>query len=283
MVGARAMAMAFNDPQRGHLALHALSGLFGLPRGADGVGVAVSVDGAVLLSRLPNVPPGASLGEIVGPLKGRCALVQVRTADELRPHGPELTTVNMGPFRARSFAGVVVGGPQDPDEAALSRDRLLSDLPDFLQRSVAGHSEGEAFFFAVLARLHRRGLVDAAGPKARELAAAVRETLEASPTTAGRHVAITTGLEIVHVAHGLPSCIVSLEGLSEEVANAVDPTLADSSMGRERLRRFRGVVALGGLEQPIKANAPLLPGAQLMSLPPDATAIVGHEMRPLLL
>jgi hypothetical protein len=280
--------MAMNDPQRAHLALYALKDMVGLPKGADGIGVAVSVDGAVLLSRLPSMTEGATLAELVGPMKGRCAVVQVRTADELRPRttpygGMADATDNLGPFRARAFAGAVVGGPQDGDEASAQRDALLADLPDFLRRSVAGHAEGEAFFFAVLARLHRQGVLDVPGPKARFVAAAVKEVLDACGSKAPRHVAITTGLEVVHVAHGMPSALVTVEGLSEEVANRVDPTLCDSSMGRERLRRFRGALAIGALDVPLKATAPLPPGVGLTSLPEDAVAIIGNELKPVLL
>ncbi len=283
MVGARAVAMAMNDPQRGHVALYALSELFGLPAHADGLGVAVSVDGAVLLSRLPSIAEGANLAGIVGPLKGRCAVIQVRTANELRPQGPVEGTDNLGPFRARAYAGAIVGGPQDGDEAAHAREELLADLPDFLRRSVSGRSEGEAFFFSVLARLHRKGMLETTQPKGQVLAAAIRETMDACASRAPRHVAITTGLEVVHVSLGMPSALLTIEGLSEAIANAVDPTLADSSMGRERLRRFRGALALGGLDQPLKAASTVPAGVVLTTLPEDAAAIIGNELRPVLL
>jgi hypothetical protein len=282
MVTARALGLSFNDPQRGHVALHTVAGLFSLPPNADGIGVAVSVDGSVLLSRVPSVPPGAVAADLVGPLKGRCAVVQVRTADELKPHGRDGAD-NLGPFRARAFAGAVVGGPQDADEAAMSRDRLLADVPDFLRRSLGGQTEAEAVFFAVLARLHKKGLLDSPHPKGRELCDAIREVLEQASSKAPRHVAVTTGLEVVQVSRGMPSSILTLTGLPEAVANRVDPTLTDSSMGRERLRRFKGMVALGGQDQPIKATTTLPPGITLQSLPPDAAAIIGREFTVTLL
>ena len=278
MVSARAIGLMVNDPQRAHLALYALADQVRMPEGSDGFGVAVSVDGSVLLSRVPGVAAEATLAALIGPLKGRCAVVQVRSQDELRPHGPD-TGANLGPFRARAFAGAVVGGPQDPDEAALSRDALLATVPDFLKRSINGQSEGEAFFLAAIARLHTKGLLEGNAARGRALAEAIQETLEAAPICTARHVSLTNGFEVVHVSQGMPSAILTVAGISEQVANLVDPTLADSSMGRERLRRFRGVLALGGLDQPLKANATLPSGFTVHALPLGASALIGRELQ----
>ena len=66
--------------------------------------------------------------------------------------------------------------------------------------------------------------------------------------------------------------------MSENVADEIDATLADSSMGRERLRRFRGVLCLGALETPLKANTPVPPGASLQVLPDSAAALIQRDM-----
>ncbi len=266
--------MVVNDPQRAQLALHEIAPLVSLPVGADAIGIASLVDGAALLSRLPAIPAGAGLAAAVGPIKGRCAVVQVRVRDELRPHGPD-GTANLGPFRARSFAAAIVGGPQDADAASSSRERLLDTVPDFLRRFVSGQSEAEAFFLALLARLHHKGALDGRDPAA--LCDATREVVaESGPEP--RHVLLTNGSEMVHVAAGMPSAILTLNGLSERVATSIDATLTDSSMGRERLRRFHGVLCLGALDTTLKANAPVPAGSALQVLPEGAAALVTREL-----
>ncbi|OGQ15362.1 MAG: hypothetical protein A2138_22385 [Deltaproteobacteria bacterium RBG_16_71_12] len=93
-----------------------------------------------------------------------------------------------------------------------------------------------------------------------------------------RQVTLTNGVELVHVAAGMPSAVVTLAALSEATANRVDPTLADSSMGRERLRRFRGVVTLGGLDAPLKASSAIPDKATLQVLPDSAAILVARDL-----
>ena len=280
MVGTRSVGLVCNDPQRAQIALFETAPIVGLPAAADAIGIASLVDGSALLSRLPAIPAGATLADAVGPIKGRCAVVQVRVRDELRPHGPD-GTANLGPFRARSYAGAVVGGPQDADAASASRDRLVAALPDFLRRFVAGQSEAEALFLAILGRLHQKGALESPHGNAAALADAAREVVEKSAQDTGRaprHVVITNGAELVHVAAGMSSAIITLSGLSESVADDVDATLTDSSMGRERLRRFKGVLCFGALETPLKASTPVPAGAALQVLPEAAAALVTREL-----
>ena len=286
MVGVRALGLVCNDPQRAQIALHAISSASGAPlaslaEAADAIGIASLVDGAALLSRLPAIPPGASLSSAVGPVKGRCAVVQVRVRTELRPNGPD-GTANMGPFRARSYAAAIVGGPQDADAASSSRERLLSGLPDFLARFVAGQSEAEALFLAILGRLHKAGALDAPHANGVLLAQATREVVDASNVATGpgsaRHVVITNGTELVHVAAGMPSAILTMNGLSDAVANEIDATITDSSLGRERLRRFRAIVCLGALDTALKANSAVPAGASLQVLPEAAAALVQRDL-----
>lgn len=276
MVGTRALGLVCNDPQRAQIALFESAGLVSLPPTADAIGIASLVDGSALLSRLPAVPAGASLASAVGPVKGRCAVVQVRVRAELRPNGPD-GTANLGPFRARSYAAALVGGPQDADAASSSRERLLAGLPDFLIRFVAGQSEAEALFLAILGRLHKAGALDLPHANGAALATATREAVEQAGG-GPRHIVITNGTELVHLAAGMPSAILTLTGLSEATANEVEPTLTDSSMGRERLRRFRAVLSLGALETALKASTPVPAGATLQVLPEGAAALVQRDL-----
>lgn len=276
MVGSRAVGLLCNDPQRGHLALHQLADAVGLPQRADAIGVASVVDGAALLSRLPAVHWGASLAEAVGPIRGRCSVIQVRVRDELRPNGSD-GTQNLGPFRARTFAAAVVGGPQDADAASASRERLLSEVPEFLRRVVGGRTEAEALFIAILARLHARGALDAAHERGEYLAAACQEALEVA-AAGPRHVVLTNGVILVHVARGMPSALLTLHGLTNEAAQRVDATLVDSSTGRERLRRFRAVLSVGALDAALKATSALPSVASLQVLPDVAAAVVQRDL-----
>ncbi|MCC7110717.1 MAG: hypothetical protein IT382_15595 [Deltaproteobacteria bacterium] len=276
MVGVRALGMMCNDPQRGVVALHELAGLAELPGEADALGTAAIVDGAALLSRLPSLVAQKSLADTIGPIQGRCAVVQVRVRDELRPTGPA-GNHSQGPFRARSYAAAVIGGPQDADGASASREQLLHGVPDFLRRFVGGHAEGEALFLAILARLHALGGLESPHDNGAKLAQATREVVQ-SAGGARRHVTLTNGVEIVHVSVGMPSAVVTLGALSEATANRVDPTLADSSMGRERLRRFRGVVALGGLDAPLKASTSVPDKATLQVMADSAAVLVARDL-----
>ena len=278
-VGARALGLAQNDPLRGPVALTTLAKLFSLPHDADGAGVATVVDGASLLSRVKFGATAPSLAIVVGTPKGRTAVVQLGVRRELRPQTAD-QTANLGPFRARTFAAAVVGGPQDPDEAAAARDRLLATLPDSLRRCLVGKSEGEAFFLAVLARLHQQGTLDRPdnGPWLVDAVRAVDDNI-AWP----RQVTITNGSDVLHVARGMPSAIVVVSGLADSVADSVSPLLADSSTARERNRRYHGTFCVGGLEEQLKASTPVPAGCTLHVLPDQGAVLVGREPHPRLL
>ena len=279
MIGARAYGLLSNDPARGPLVFAAAAGLVGLPADADAVGVATLVDGAALLSRVPAVRPGTGLKDVVGAPRGRATVIQVGSQRELRPQGPD-QSLNIGPFRARSYAAAVVGGPQDPDEAAASRERLLASLPDFLRRFVAGSSEGEAFFLAILGQLHVKSVLDAAHSNGPLLHGALQAAEGLSGTAAPRQVTRTNGVEILHAARGMPAAILLQSGLPEDVAGAFDPNLVDSSAGRERLRRFRGVLTIGALDEPLRTGLAVPSGGQLQLMPEGGAVLVERDLSP---
>jgi hypothetical protein len=281
MVSARALGLLVSDPQRAHVALHGLRSVLWLPDNADGVGVGSCVDASVLLTRRPSLSPGqktphAGFAEVTGPLKGRTAVVQVGDKNALRPSTE--SPANLGPWRMRHYACAVVGGPDDADTAGRLRDELLRDLPDFLRRSVRGQSEGEAFFFAVMARLHERSLLDRT-PSGEELADAVHETNKAAGDLP-RHVLLANGTWLVHVSSRMPSGLVLFDFLDGATAEEVDPTLTDSSLARERLRRFRGVVVAGGLCGPLQETLAPVPGLRTRPLPDTGATWVGRDFEP---
>jgi hypothetical protein len=276
MVSARAIGLVMNDPQRGHVAFHALRDLLTVPTGADAIGVASCVDASVLVTRRPTLPPDTSLASLVGTFKGRFAVVQVRTQAELRP--PRNEAANIGPFRGKTFAAAVSGGPQDHEAAASSREKLLVGLPDFLRRMLAGQTEGEAFFAATLAELHERGALDRGIPAPGEAVVAAVRHAQAKGIYAPRQVTIATGAELVHVSFGVENAIVRLDGLNEADASTLDPTLADSSIVRERLRRFRAVFTLGVLDHPLEDTRGLPASATLLRQKSDVAVVVGGDL-----
>jgi hypothetical protein len=268
-----------NDPLRGPVALRLLDGLIALPVDADGLGTATLVDGNALLSRAKlSSNTQQRLSSLIGTPQGRAAVVQIGTASELRPTGLDQTQ-NLGPFRARSYAAAVVGGPQGADEAAASRERLLAGLPDFLQRCVSGKSEAEAFFLAILGQLHKKGVLDANHDNGHFLLEAVRAVqADEGAAVVARHVALTNGVDVLHVAAGLPSAVITISGLPEDVAGAVSPSFVDSSTARERNRRYRGVFALGALAATLKAQTTMPARATLQVLPDVAAVLVGRDL-----
>lgn len=276
MVKARALGLFVSDPQRAHVALHSVEAFLRLPDDADGVGVGSCVDASVLLTRRPSLSSQAGFADVVGPLKGRTAVVQVRDKNALRPSAE--SPANLGPWRMRHYACSVVGGPTDADTAGQLRDQLLRDLPDFLRRSVRGQSEGEAFFFAVIARLHERGLLDRA-PPGEALADAIRETIKATDDLP-RHVLLANGTWLVHVSNRMPSGLVLFERLDEGLAGDIDASLADSSLARERLRRFRGVLVAGGLDGGLEEGQAAAPGHKVRGLPETCATWVGRDFEP---
>lgn len=275
MVDVRAIGLSINDPQRGQVALRTLAPLFTPPASLDGVGVGTCVPGSVLLSKKPTARAPRSIDEWVGQPKGQVSLVQFRSASDLRPaiHSPQ----NMAPYRFRGLGCVLLGGPQTSDEAMAARERWLAELPDFLRRSIRGQTEEEAFFFAVLATLHRAGRLERPEIPGNAVVDAVLQTREAAADDAPRFVGIGTGPELALTSHRMESVLVSIDGLSEAVADAVDPTLADSSPGRERLRRFRGILCMGGVGTSSTEWSPPERGVTLSPQPAHAQVVVSKN------
>jgi hypothetical protein len=273
-IGVRTLGLSQNDPLRGPVALSTLARLFSVPSDADGIGVGTVVDGSALLSHQKIDRGGATLASLIGTPRGRTTVAQLTTPRELRPSGMN-AAASQGPFRARTYCGAVIGGPQHPDEAAASRDRLLGGLPDALRRCIVGKSEGEAFFLAVLAVLNGRGLLDRAHDNGRFLSDAVETVLGVDPWP--RQVTITNGIDVLHLARGMPSAVVVVRGLDDAIAGDISPLLADSSTARERNRRYVGTFCVGALDAPVTASTVAPPGCTLQLFPDGGAVLVGRD------
>ncbi len=279
-VAVRAVGVAHNDPLRGPVALASIASLVRAPADVDSIGIATVVDGAALLSH-QRVDDGVTLADAFGAPKGRTAIMRLGTSGELRPTGQD-HAASVGPYRARTYACAVAGGPQAPDVAASSRERLLADLPDALRRCIVGKSEGEAFFLAVLTRLHNKGLLDRPHDRTHDggkfLLDAIEET-HAQTAQAPRQVTLTNGVDLVHFAAGAPAAVVVIRGLSDELASAYSPALADSSTARERNRRYAGAIVMA-LEAPLAAHTPVAAGCTLHVHPDGGSILIGKEFAP---
>lgn len=271
----RALGFLTNDPQRSRVALQAMRTIAQLPARLDGMGSANCMDGNVLLTKHPAIQEARALPEYVGAWRGRVSIFQFRDASDLQPG--IRSAQNIGPFRFKGFAGVSAGGPQDADSAMQVREKLFGELPDFLQRSVGGQSEGEVYFYAVLSLLFRQGLLERGTPPAAAVVSAFDAVRNSLQDTQPRHFVFASSSEIVQVSRNMPSAWLRMEGLSAEDAEAVDPTLADSSLGRERLRQFRATWTLGGMNAPLATELPLPAGVQLVSQAADAQVLLAKD------
>ena len=242
MSAVQTLGMMLSDPQRGQVALHALHPLISLKPSVDGIGRASCVDDSVLLKRHPSKPESNALWQIITDLRARCTLLHIRDETDLRPK--HRSPKNLGPFRSRAYAFTSSGGPDSSDEANALREKHLAALPDFLRRNVEGQSESEAFFFVLLSRLHDAGELRLKRPDPKVVLELMQELVEQSGGHP-RHLLFASPSHCVHLAHRSPILRVTMNGLQEELAEIVDPTLTDSSMGRERLRRFRATVTIG--------------------------------------
>ena len=264
----RALGFLTNDPQRSRVALQAMRSIALLPENLDGMGAANCMEGNVLLTKHPVTAEARSLPDYVGAWRGRVSIFQFRDSADLQPG--IRSAQNIGPFRFKGLAGVSTGGPQDADSAMQLREKLLSDLPDFLQRSVGGQSEGEVFFYVILARLFQQGLLERGAPPAEAVVDAFDAVRKDAADDLPRHFLFGTSSEMIQISRGMPSAWLRMAGLSHEDAEAIDPTLADSSLGRERLRQFRATWILGGMHAPLPADVAMPGGVELIGQGEDA-------------
>ena len=274
MISVRALGILTNDPQRVEVALGILQNFLTVPASADGYGIATFVDDAVVLKRVPGIFSGKNLSDLARSLQGSITLMQVRAPEELRPRLYPSSGTNLGPFRLQQFAAMVVGGPQNADEASSSREQLLKDIPEFLQHSVLGQTENEAFFVRLVAECYQKNGADIRCLSSEQIIDTISNLSERLESKHPRFIAFTYGQEIVYFLQGMQSAVITIKGLPLENAHQQSISFADSSTAKERLRQFRASILLGAMSGPWPKNKQLPEGMELISLEKNSKGIL---------
>ncbi len=278
MISVRALGILTNDPQRVEVALGVLQKFLTTPASADGYGIATFVDDAVVLKRVPGIFSGKDLSDLATGLQGSMTLMQVRAPEELRPRLYPSSGTNLGPFRLRQFAAMVLGGPQNADEASSSQERLLKGIPEFLQHGVLGQTENEAFFVRLVAECYQKIGTDIRCLSPGQIIDTISNLLEKLESKYPRFIAFTYGQEIVYFSQGMQSAVITIKGLPLESAHQPSISFADSSTAKERLRQFRASILLGAMSGPWPKNEKLPEGMELISLEKNSKGVLQRNL-----
>lgn len=235
MVLIRAAGIKVNDTAAAQMMLQALETYLEVPPQLDGSGVATCKDSTVLLKKVPSALQNSRLSHLLGDVKGHVGLMQVRTAQELRPIRGSLEPKHLGPFRWHAFAAAVVGGYEQADSAHANREELYAQLPDFLRRGVVGYNENEAFFFHLLSCGLKDGTFNAPLVNIQQVGRLIRQVLEQDLAT-NRSVIFSTGVELAIACKGNSGYMVSLVG--QDIAEL--SLACDDPVMRARMNDFKG-------------------------------------------
>lgn len=243
----RAFGLLVNDPRRTHYAMHTLEKYFTLSPNIDGYGVATCANNSVLLTRAPGKLDKVPLAHLVGPLNGPCALGQFRRKNDIRPFKSSMLSANLGPYRYKDIAGVVIGGAENPDTLNADREKLLNLLPDNLSRMVTGMTEGEVFFYAIVSKLGPDFHTLVCAEKAQRCKAAIEQILSVISPSSERAVMVAFADEVVIFNHQMELSCVSLRSLDKDLLDKQwDKSLHFPNATKSELERFSGVCAFIG-------------------------------------
>jgi hypothetical protein len=241
----RVLAVISNDPARAFVWLHALRSQLTIADDADTCGTGTVVDGDALLSKTRNPE---SLSALLRASKGRATLVEIGRRGDVRPSLGDAHS-HSGPYRWRGFVGAGVGGPIDADQAGALQQLHLAALPDDVRRAVSGAHEREAFLLRMLVAWQQQRLLEQPTAMTNMLASLHASARLASPTSP-RISMISDGQQVWCHAHGMSIHALTQVGLPEDAAEQLDVSFTDGNSARERLKRFRGVVIIGGTDAP---------------------------------
>ena len=204
--------------------------LHAAPVAKDGWGIGFYHAGEVLHKKRPkadpNTPGWASMFDGV---RSDLAIAHVRSATV-----GAVRANNTHPFRMRQWLfahGGSIGG------FAALRERLMSELPDFLQRNMRGDTDSEHLFHCLLSFLHDSGQLDAQEPAEQAVVGAIRSTValvdqlsrEISAPEGDLNLALTNGRDLYLLRRGGPFYITErshlmLEPSREQVDDGPSPS-----------------------------------------------------------
>lgn len=251
-----ALGYMANEPDRLACALHELRGTLHADAHATGQGVAHYVDDRLLINIKPSPLKAATpLEEIVGPLRAGTMVCALHCAGE------------GGPFKFRSWSGLLLGGSADPEVVGVVR----RGIPDFLARNVStSETHGELAFHRFLANLHAEGRLEDPNAPAGAVAGALRAALSlAAPGGQAGAMLVTNGRMMLAASTGGSVCYAMREGILACQRCQGDRTLSESFPLRESHRRFRGVLVVLGL-------TPVPPG--FLAVPATRVLAVGRKL-----
>jgi glutamine amidotransferase len=206
----------------------------------DTWGVGYYADERALIIRKPGgLLPARSFYELASSVRSRVLVASVH--DEGRP------TTHAAPYRFRRWLFSAYG---DLSTLSALKPKILEALPDFIRSEVTSGGAGDLAFGMFLRELHSRGLLGDTLVEGKELAEAVKRTVDAmamlaaeagAPPPAASYAA-TNGRTVIAARMGPAIHWKRQEGLEGLPEGPLDPTLKDFQRVADALKNFRAIV-----------------------------------------
>ncbi|MDD9942885.1 MAG: class II glutamine amidotransferase [Myxococcales bacterium] len=186
------------------------------PLAKDGWGIGFYHAGEVLHKKRPKADAATGWAGMFEGVRSDVAIAHVRDATVGAPRAN-----NTHPFRMRQWLfahGGSIGG------FAAIRDRLVTGLPDFLQRNLRGDTDSEHLFHVLLSFLHDSGQIDVPEAAEQAVGAAIRSTVtlvdqlsrEVGAPVGDLNLALTNGRDLYLLRRGGPYYLTERSSLMVE-------------------------------------------------------------------
>ncbi len=238
------LAIVQNDPTLMPVQVARVDGAvdLGLVPGKAG-GVGTFVDDRVLLRKKPVGAKGLSLVQLAGDLNTHVLLAAAH-----RNVTSTFREEDTAPYRFRNWLFAGTGRIVPLGE----REKLLADLPEFLQRGIGGPSDSEVAFLATLAHLHRSTRqLDNPDVDPSALVASLKFTVElldhrardAGVAAAETTALLTNGRVLGALRRGRPLSYALVEGVPDPALPVHDDARAAArDPAVKRMKSLRAVV-----------------------------------------
>jgi len=206
-------------------------------------GVGSFHDDRVLLRKSPVGPKGVSLSQLAADLKSNVLVAAVH-----RNLTSTFREDDTAPYRFRNWLFAGTGRIVPLGE----RERVLADVPEFLQRGVGGPSDAEVAFLATLAHVHKEtrqldhpdldpsSLVASFRHVIERMDQRAREAVVAAPETTA---VLTNGRILAALRRGRPLSYALVEGVPESLLPAhEDAKSAARDPAVKQMKSLRAVV-----------------------------------------